>query len=153
MRALIQRVKKASVSIGGETIASIGAGMLIFLGITHSDTQETSRSLAEKLARLRIFSDSDGKMNLSLLDTGKNALTVSQFTLYGDCRKGRRPGFSAAALPEQAVPLYEDFTQSLSKILGKNVPTGRFGADMLVSLENDGPVTFLVESKAEDPEK
>lgn len=149
MRALIQRVKKASVSISGKSISSIGDGMLIFLGITHSDTKGAAGFLADKLAHLRIFNDPDGKMNLSLLDTGKDALVVSQFTLYGDCRKGRRPGFSDSALPEQAVPLYEEFIRSLSGILGKNVPSGHFGADMLVSLDNDGPVTFLVESKTE----
>lgn len=147
MRALIQRVKKASVAIDGEVVGRIGPGLLVLLGVTHSDTVEDCAYLAEKLARLRIFNDHDGKMNCSLLDCGGDALVVSQFTLYGDCRKGRRPGFSDAAEPKLADALYQDFTQKLSALLEKTVPTGRFGADMLVSLENDGPVTFMVESK------
>jgi len=147
MRALIQRVRKASVSIDGKVVGEIGHGLLILFGVTHSDTEADAAYLAEKLANLRIFEDADGKMNQSLLDCSGEALVVSQFTLYGDCRKGRRPGFSDAALPEQAIPLYEKFVELLSARIGKKVPTGEFGADMLVSLENDGPVTFMVESK------
>ncbi len=148
MRALIQRVRKASVSIDGETVGAIGSGLLILFGVTHSDTESDAAYLAEKVANLRIFCDEAGKMNRSLIESGGDALVVSQFTLYGDCRKGRRPGFSDAALPDQAVPLYEKFVQLMTEQLGKAVPTGQFGADMLVSLENDGPVTFMVESKS-----
>jgi len=147
MRALIQRVRKASVSIGGTVAGQIGPGLLVLFGVTHSDTESDAAYLAEKLANLRIFEDEDGKMNRSLIECGGEALVVSQFTLYGDCRKGRRPGFSEAAAPELAVPLYEKFVELLSVQIGKKVPTGEFGADMLVSLENDGPVTFMVESK------
>lgn len=147
MRALIQRVRKASVSIDGKVVGAIGPGLLVLFGVTHSDTEEDAAYLAEKLANLRIFEDDDGKMNQSLLDKNGEALVVSQFTLYGDCRKGRRPGFSDAALPAQAIPLYEKFVRFLSEQIKKPVPTGEFGADMLVSLENDGPVTFMVESK------
>ena len=147
MRALIQRVRKASVSIGGTVAGQIGPGLLVLFGVTHSDTESDAAYLAEKLANLRIFEDEAGKMNRSLIECGGEALVVSQFTLYGDCRKGRRPGFSEAAPPELAVPLYEKFVELLSVQIGKKVPTGEFGADMLVSLENDGPVTFMVESK------
>ncbi len=148
MRALIQRVKKASVSIDGKTVGKIGPGLLILFGVTHSDTESDAAYLAEKTANLRIFCDEAGKMNRSLIENDGEALVVSQFTLYGDCRKGRRPGFSDAALPEQAIPLYEKFVELLSEQIRKPVPTGEFGADMLVSLENDGPVTFMVESKS-----
>ena len=147
MRALIQRVRKASVSIGGTVAGQIGPGLLVLFGVTHSDTESDAAYLAEKLANLRIFEDEAGKMNRSLIECGGEALVVSQFTLYGDYRKGRRPGFSEAAPPELAVPLYEKFVELLSVQIGKKVPTGEFGADMLVSLENDGPVTFMVESK------
>lgn len=147
MRALIQRVRKASVSIEGKTVGEIGSGLLILFGVTHTDTEADAAYLAEKVANLRIFCDEAGKMNRSLIENNGEALVVSQFTLYGDCRKGRRPGFSDAALPEQAIPLYEHFVKLLSGQIGKDVPTGKFGADMLVSLENDGPVTFMVESK------
>ena len=149
MRALIQRVKRASVSIDGKTVGAIGPGLMILFGVTHSDTEADAVYLADKLVNLRIFCDDEGKMNKSLLDCGGDALVVSQFTLYGDCRKGRRPGFSGAALPAQAIPLYEKFVALMKERLGKEVPTGEFGADMLVSIENDGPVTFMVESKAD----
>ena len=149
MRALIQRVKRASVSIDGKTVGAIGPGLMILFGVTHSDTEADAAYLADKLVNLRIFCDNEGKMNKSLLDCGGEALVVSQFTLYGDCRKGRRPGFSEAALPAQAIPLYEKFVVLMKEKLGKDVPTGEFGADMLVSIENDGPVTFMVESKAD----
>lgn len=147
MRALIQRVRKASVTIDGGIAGEIGAGLLILFGVTHSDTEKDAVYLAEKVANLRIFCDEEGKMNRSLIESGGEALVVSQFTLYGDCRKGRRPGFSEAALPAQAIPLYEKFVALMKEHLGKDVPTGEFGADMLVALENDGPVTFMVESK------
>ena len=147
MRALIQRVQSASVSIDGETVGSIQRGLLILLGVTHTDTEEDAAYLAEKTANLRIFRDSEDKMNLSLLDIHGEALVVSQFTLYGDCRKGRRPGFSDAARPELAEPLYEKFKDLLRQQGVQKVDCGRFGADMLVSLVNEGPVTLMVESK------
>lgn len=147
MRALIQRVTRGSVSIDGRIVGEIGPGLVILFGVTHSDTEKDAVYLAEKVANLRIFCDEEGKMNRSLIESGGDALVVSQFTLYGDCRKGRRPGFSEAALPDQAIPLYEKFVELMKSQLGKEVPTGEFGADMLVSLENDGPVTFMVESK------
>ena len=147
MRALIQRVQSASVSIDGETVGSIQRGLLILLGVTHTDTEEDAAYLAEKTANLRIFRDSEDKMNLSLLDIHGEALVVSQFTLYGDCRKGRRPGSSDAARPELADPLYEKFKDLLRQQGVQKVDCGRFGADMLVSLVNEGPVTLMVESK------
>lgn len=144
MRAVVQRVKKAFVSINGKEIARIGHGLVVLIGITHSDSQKNADFLAEKIVNLRIFEDRDGKMNLSGLDVGAEFLVVSQFTLYGDCRKGRRPSFTDAAVPEKAVPLYEYFVDRL-RSYGVKVETGRFQAKMLVGLENDGPVTFIVE--------
>ncbi len=146
MKALVQRVKKASVSVDGEVIGEIGNGLLVFIGVTHGDTEEDAAYLAEKIAHLRIFRDENDKMNLSLLDIGGGALVVSQFTLYGDCRKGRRPGFSDAAEPELADRLYEKFVELLRLQGVRQVETGRFAADMLVKLENDGPVTLMLES-------
>ncbi len=146
MRALVQRVKKASVSVDGEVIGEIGNGLLVFIGVTHGDTEGDAAYLAEKIAHLRIFRDENDKMNLSLLDIGGGALAVSQFTLYGDCRKGRRPGFSDAAEPELAERLYEKFVDLLRLQGVKRVETGCFAADMLVELENDGPVTLMLES-------
>ena len=142
----MQRVKKASVSVDGEVIGEIGNGLLVFIGVTHGDTEEDAAYLAEKIAHLRIFRDENDKMNLSLLDIGGGALVVSQFTLYGDCRKGRRPGFSDAAEPELADRLYEKFVELLRLQGVRQVETGRFAADMLVKLENDGPVTLMLES-------
>ncbi len=147
MRALIQRVTSASVTIDGETVGAVQQGLLILLGVTHSDTENDAVYLAEKIANLRIFCDEQDKMNLSLLDIHGEALVISQFTLYGDCRKGRRPGFSDAARPELADPLYERFVSLLREQGVEKVDTGRFGADMKVALVNDGPVTMLVESK------
>lgn len=146
MRAVIQRVKKAKVSVAGETSGEIGSGLCIFLGVGKEDNEKDAQYLAEKAINLRIFSDSDDKMNLSLKDINGEILAVSQFTLYGDCRKGRRPGFSDAASPEKAVALYEEFVLCLKKA-GVTVHTGVFQADMLVSIENDGPVTMLLDSK------
>jgi len=146
MKALIQRVKKSSVSIDGKQKAIIGQGLLILLGITDTDTHAAADWLASKLAQLRVFSDSEGKMNLSLLDFGGEALVVSQFTLYGDARKGNRPSYIQAARPEKAEPLYEYFVAELQKRLSTPVQTGVFGADMQVSLINDGPVTIMIES-------
>jgi D-tyrosyl-tRNA(Tyr) deacylase len=146
MRAVVQRVSRASVRIDGQAVGDIGRGLLILLGITHDDTPERAAWLAEKIAGLRIFSDDEGKMNRDVTEAGGGALIVSQFTLYGDCRKGRRPSFVDAAPPAIAVPLYEAFIHAV-KAQGVPVATGRFGADMQVELVNDGPVTLIVESK------
>lgn len=144
MRALVQRVKAAQVSIKGETIAAIGSGLLILLGVAKGDTTAASTWLAGKCARLRVFEDEEGKMNRSLLDCGGAALVVSQFTLYADTTRGNRPGFEPAALPTEAETLYEHFMAELAKF-GVPVQKGEFGADMLVSLQNDGPMTILLE--------
>ena len=144
MRVLIQRIRKASVAVSGETVGASGRGILIFLGVTHGDTRADADWLAKKAAGLRIFEDDEGKMNRSLLDIGGDALVVSQFTLYADCRKGRRPGFDLAGDPVAANELYEYFAERLKAEGVGHVATGRFGADMLVSLENDGPATFLL---------
>lgn len=145
MRAVVQRVSSASVFIDGETVGSIRDGFMILLGITGSDTPELCDYLAEKCAGLRVFTDENGKMNLSLADIGGSILVVSQFTLYGDCRKGKRPSFVKAAQPELAIPLYERFIADL-RDNGIPVETGRFGADMQVQLINDGPVTLILDT-------
>lgn len=144
MRAVVQRVSQASVSIEGKSVGAIGRGVAVLVGVTHGDTEEQAEWLAQKIAGLRIFEDNEGKMNASLLDVGGAALVVSQFTLYADARKGRRPGFTDAAPPEIAEPLVEHFAQALR---GYSVPveTGVFGAYMLVEIHNDGPVTILLE--------
>lgn len=147
MRILLQRVNYASVKVDGEIKGEIEKGVLLFVGITHNDTEKDAAYLAEKIANLRIFEDDDGKMNRSVLDIGGEALVISQFTLYGDCRKGRRPGFADAAEPGFADQLYQKFTELLKQQGVKKVANGVFGADMKVKLENDGPVTFIVESK------
>jgi D-aminoacyl-tRNA deacylase len=144
MRALIQRVKSGKVSVEGKPIAKIGHGLVIMLGIGQGDTEEKARFLAEKTATLRIFTDIEGKFNQSLLDVNGAALVISQFTLYSDTRKGRRPSFSEAARPEVAAPLVEKFVGFLSA-MGLPVQTGSFGAQMLVEIENDGPVTMMLE--------
>ena len=144
MRVLLQRVRRASVTVAGETVGEIGHGILLFIGITTGDARADADWLAKKAAGLRIFEDEAGKMNKSLLDIGGDALVVSQFTLYADCRKGRRPGFDAAGDPAAANDLYEYFAERLKAEGVARVATGRFGADMLVSLENDGPATFLL---------
>ena len=144
MRVLLQRVRRASVTVAGETVGEIGHGILLFIGITAGDARADADWLAKKAAGLRIFEDDAGKMNKSLLDIGGDALVVSQFTLYADCRKGRRPGFDAAGDPAAANELYEYFVERLKVEGVGHVATGRFGADMLVSLENDGPATFLL---------
>jgi D-aminoacyl-tRNA deacylase len=146
MRAVLQRVSRASVTVAGETVGKIGRGLLVLLGITHNDTPEQARWLAEKIVSLRIFEDADDKMNLGLTDVNGEVLIVSQFTLYGDCSKGRRPSFVDAARPEQAIPLYEAFINAV-RAQGVKVETGRFGAMMGVELINDGPVTLIVDSK------
>lgn len=145
MKAVIQRVKESSVSVQGEIIGSIKRGLLILLGIAKGDQKTESDYLSEKVANLRIFEDENGKMNLSLLETGGEALVISQFTLLGDCRKGRRPSFIAAAEPEDANLLYEYFANRLED-KGISVQTGKFRAMMDVALINDGPVTLIVES-------
>ena len=147
MRVLLQRVSQASVTIDGETVGRIGCGVLLLVGITHSDTQKEADFLAEKCVNLRVFDDDDGVMNRSLLDVGGEVLAVSQFTLYGDARKGRRPSYVAAAPGAVSEPLYEYFVSKLCE-QGVTVATGRFGADMKVSLVNDGPVTLWLEKDA-----
>ena len=144
MKALIQRVKNASVTINGELYSSVGAGMLVLLGVEKSDTAENAEKLAQKLLNLRIFEDENEKMNFSIRDVSGEILVVSQFTLCADCRKGTRPGFDSAAAPEVANKLYEEFVKNL-KASGLKIETGKFRAMMDVSLINDGPVTFLVE--------
>ncbi len=146
MRAVVQKVKKAQVLSEGKLSGEIGQGLVVFLGVTHDDTEEDAKYLAEKIANLRIFEDSEDKLNLSVQDVGGEIMSVSQFTLYGDCRKGRRPSFTQAAKPERANELYERFNDYLRKE-GLNVATGVFQTQMEVSLVNDGPVTMLLDSK------
>lgn len=146
MRAVVQRVKESSVTVDGSIIGKIGAGLLVLLGIAKKDTINDVDFVADKIINLRIFEDGDKKMNRSILDTGGEMLVVSQFTLLGDCRKGRRPSFIDAAEPEKANQLYENFVEKIS-CKGVKVRTGIFRAMMDVSLVNDGPVTLIVESK------
>ena len=149
MRAVIQRVSAGSVTIAGKIVAQIGQGLVILLGVGHTDTTREAEELAEKIAHLRIFSDTEGKMNLNLLDVKGEAIVVSQFTLLADTRRGRRPSFIDAARPDIAIPLYEHFTSHLSS-LGIYTQTGEFGADMLVEIKNDGPVTIVLEQPNKD---
>ena len=146
MRAVVQRTDAASVTVEGEVIAHIGAGLTVLLGVGKEDTEKDVRFLAEKIIHLRIFPDAQGKMNRSLCDVGGELLVVSQFTLYGDCRKGRRPSFDAAASPGRAEELYEVFV-SLCKAAGIKTATGRFQTEMIVKLANHGPVTLMLDSK------
>jgi len=146
MRAVIQRVSQARVEVNREVVGEIGRGLLVLLGVTHDDTPEAAKWLAEKTVSLRIFNDDEGKMNRDVSDVGGAVLIVSQFTLYGDARKGRRPSFITAAGPEIAIPLYEAFIDAV-KLQGIRTATGRFGAMMEVELVNDGPVTLIVNSK------
>ncbi len=145
MRALIQRVSGASVAVGGEVVGRCGVGLLVLLGVAPSDTETEALWLARKLAGLRIFPDDEGKMNRSVAEVGGGALVISQFTLYGDCRKGRRPSFVRSAHPDLAEPLYERFCELLAAE-GLGVERGVFGAHMDVSLVNDGPVTLIIDS-------
>jgi D-tyrosyl-tRNA(Tyr) deacylase len=146
MRAVIQRVQHASVSVDGRVVGEIGGGVLVLLGIASGDSSQDARYLAEKTAHLRIFADAAGKMNLSLLETGGSALVVSQFTLYADLRRGRRPGFERSAPPAAANVIYQEYVRCLSA-LGIPVRTGTFQAQMIVELANDGPVTILIDSE------
>lgn len=145
MRVVFQRVERASVTVEGEEIASIGAGALILLGVGKEDSSQDVETLARRVARLRVFADADDKMNLSLSDIGGECLVVSQFTLYGDCSKGRRPSFARACPPQTAEALYLEFVDAL-RAHDVPVQTGRFGANMSVSLCNDGPVTMLLDT-------
>ena len=145
MRAVIQRVKSASVAVEGKAVSEIDKGLLVFLGVAQEDTPADVDYMASKIANLRIFEDDEGRMNLSILDIGGEALVVSQFTLYGDCRKGRRPSFIHAARPEKADPLYHAFMDEISR-LGVPVKAGIFQAMMDVELINDGPVTMMLDS-------
>ena len=144
MRALVQRVTDARVRVDGEVVGEIGPGLCVLVGVTHSDDEATARRLAVKVWHLRVFDDEDGNMGRSVADGSRSLLVISQFTLYGDTRKGRRPSWIDAARPEQAEPLVEAFVTAL-RDLGATVATGRFGADMAVELVNDGPVTVSIE--------
>jgi D-tyrosyl-tRNA(Tyr) deacylase len=144
MRVVLQRVSRASVTIDGRTAGAVERGFCLLVGFSHDDTDATVDWMAEKVAGLRLFSDADGKMNLGLDEVGGAALVVSQFTLYGDAAKGRRPSFVDAARPEQAIPLYERFVAAL-RGRGLEVATGEFGAHMMVEIHNDGPVTLILE--------
>jgi D-aminoacyl-tRNA deacylase len=147
MRAVLQRVSEASVTIGGNIKGTIGTGLLILLGIEINDTKEDIEWLGAKISRLRIFADNDGLMNLSVQDIGGELLVISQFTLHSSTKKGNRPSFLNAARPETAIPLYEEFVAYMEKEMGKKVQTGEFGADMKVALINDGPVTIIMDSR------
>ncbi len=145
MRAVVQRVRRAEVRVKDRVIGQTGPGLLVLVGIAKGDTPETGRELAQKIVRLRIFNDQQGRMNLDVREAGGAVLAVSEFTLYGDCRKGRRPSYARAASPDDARPLYLAFVESL-KALGVKVETGEFRAMMEVELVNDGPVTLLLDS-------
>ncbi len=145
MKLVVQRVKQASVAVAGNTVSRIGPGLLVLVGVSHGDTSFDARHLARKTTRLRIFQDAEGKMNRSIEEVGGTILAVSQFTLYGDCAKGNRPSYIAAARPEQGEALFNEYVQALHAF-GHLAQTGKFGAEMQVELLNDGPVTLLLES-------
>lgn len=147
MRAVIQRVKKASVTIGGETKSSIGAGLLILLGVEQEDVPEDADWLSKKIARLRIFDDASGVMNLDVMQSGGDMMVISQFTLHAKTKKGNRPSYIQSAPPEIAIPLYNSFVDDISRETGKEIKTGDFGAEMDVELLNDGPVTIIIDTK------
>lgn len=147
MRIVIQRVKYASLSIGGSEYSAIGEGMVVLVGVEERDTIDDVEWLVKKTAQLRIYNDENGVMNRSLIDTGGNALVVSQFTLHASVKKGNRPAYIRAARPEHAHPLYEAFCARMSQALGRQVATGVFGADMQIELLNDGPVTICIDSQ------
>ncbi|SFF52746.1 D-tyrosyl-tRNA(Tyr) deacylase [Halobacillus alkaliphilus] len=146
MKAVVQRASRASVEVNNEDVGSIQKGLVVLLGVTHEDTEEDARYLAKKIPYLRIFEDDDAKMNHSLVDLGGKLLSISQFTLFGDCRKGRRPNFMQAAKPDQAKELYETFNHMVENE-GVGVETGEFGSMMNVALTNSGPVTLILDSK------
>ena len=150
MRAVIQRVSSASVTIEGRISGKVGKGLLVLLGIEDSDNQEDIEWLSAKIANLRIFNDQDGVMNVSIKDDGGDLLLVSQFTLHASTKKGNRPSYIKASKPEFAIPMYEKMIAQIEKDLGKKIQTGEFGADMKVELVNDGPVTILMDSKARE---
>jgi D-tyrosyl-tRNA(Tyr) deacylase len=150
MRVVIQRVSEAAVKIDGNIVGEISKGLLVLLGIAQEDNEQDALYLIQKLINLRIFSDADGKMNLSVQDCGGELLVVSQFTLYADTKKGNRPSYIRAARPEHAIPLYEFFLRELQKQFQGPIQTGKFGADMKVSLINDGPVTIIMDSRGEN---
>ena len=150
MRAVIQRVARADVVVEGKQVANIGPGLLVLLGIENADAEEDIEWLAKKIANLRIFNDENGVMNRSLLEQRGDAIVVSQFTLHAGTKKGNRPSYIKAAKPNVAIPIYEEFVEQLEKLLGKKVGTGVFGADMKVSLLNDGPVTIVVDTKKKE---
>lgn len=147
MRAILQRVSEASVTIDGQVNGSIQLGLMILLGVEEADTEEDLEWLVRKISNMRIFQDEEGKMNQSILDVQGEALVVSQFTLHASTKKGNRPSFIKAAKPDHSEPLYEKFVDELGKIIGKPCATGKFGADMKVALVNDGPVTIMIDSK------
>ncbi|MBF01610.1 D-aminoacyl-tRNA deacylase [Flavobacterium coralii] len=147
MRVVLQRVNSASVTIAGETVAAIKQGLLILLGVEDADTTEDIEWLTAKIAKLRIFNDAEGVMNLSVTDVDGEVIVVSQFTLHAATKKGNRPSYIKAARPDVAIPLYEAFVDQLGQLINKAVQTGKFGADMQVALVNDGPVTILIDSK------
>jgi D-tyrosyl-tRNA(Tyr) deacylase len=150
MRAVIQRVSRASVTIKEKIKSEIAAGLLVFLGIEESDNDADVEGLSKKIVQLRIFNDDNGIMNLSVLDVGGSILAISQFTLYAKTRKGNRPSYIRAAPPDVAIPLYNSFVSNLSKLLGKDVATGEFGAMMQIELINDGPVTIIIDTKEKE---
>lgn len=150
MRAVIQRVKKASVSIKGAVKSEIGPGLLVFVGIEESDNITDAEWLGNKIVQLRIFNDSNGIMNLSAMETGGNIMVISQFTLHAKTKKGNRPSYIKAARPEIAIPLYESFIKILTDLSGKKISTGEFGAMMDIELINDGPVTILIDTKEKE---
>ncbi|MDR0661495.1 MAG: D-tyrosyl-tRNA(Tyr) deacylase [Prevotellaceae bacterium] len=147
MRVLVQRVSKSSVTIEEQVVATIGKGMLLLVGFEEADTKEDIEWMAAKLVKLRIFDDNEGVMNLSIQDTNVDVIIVSQFTLHAQTKKGNRPSYIKAARPEQAIPLYKEFIAAMEKELGKPVQTGEFGAEMMVELINDGPVTIWIDTK------
>lgn len=147
MKAVIQRVSKASVTISSKKVANIGKGLLILIGIEDEDTQEDINWLSKKIVNLRIFNDENDVMNTSLLNDGGDAIVVSQFTLHASTKKGNRPSYLKASKPNIAIPIYEQFIQQIEKDLGKKVETGKFGADMKIELLNDGPVTIIIDTK------
>ncbi|HKS36823.1 MAG TPA: D-aminoacyl-tRNA deacylase [Verrucomicrobiae bacterium] len=150
MRAVIQRVSEASVSVNGQVRGAIQKGLLVFLAVEEADTREDIEWLSGKISRLRVFDDLEGVMNVSVREAGGDILAISQFTLFASTKKGNRPSYSRAARPEVATPFYEAFTGKLAEELGRPVQTGEFGADMKVSLVNDGPVTIIIDSKSRE---